>query len=243
MTQRVAFITGGSTGIGQACALDLLEAGNKVAITYRSRRIDPAIEQKWGDQLFQVACDVADASSIDSAVKQVEEKFGAVEILVVNAGITADTLLLRMDEEQFDKVIDTNLKGAFLLTKRVLPQMVRGRWGRLIYVSSVIAGMGAPGQANYAASKAGLIGFARSVAREVATRNITANVIAPGAVATAMTEGLSEKRMEEMEGAIPMRRVAQPSDISGIVDFLSSERSNYVTGTLIPVDGGLSMGF
>ncbi|MDA8197337.1 MAG: 3-oxoacyl-ACP reductase FabG [Actinomycetota bacterium] len=243
MTQRVAFITGGSTGIGQACALDLLEAGHKVAVTYRSRRIDPAIEQKWGDQLFQVACDVADASSIDSAVKQVEEKFGAVEILVVNAGITADTLLLRMDEEQFDKVIDTNLKGAFLLTKRVLPQMVRGRWGRLIYVSSVIAGMGAPGQANYAASKAGLIGFARSVAREVATRNITANVIAPGAVATAMTEGLSEKRMEEMEGAIPMRRVAQPSDISGIVDFLSSERSNYVTGTLIPVDGGLSMGF
>ncbi|MDA8277162.1 MAG: 3-oxoacyl-ACP reductase FabG [Actinomycetota bacterium] len=243
MASRVAFITGGSTGIGQACAVDLLEAGHKVAITYRSRRLDPAISQKWRDQLIEVACDVADTESIDGAIKVVEEKFGPVEILIVNAGMTADTLLLRMDESQFDKVIDTNLKGAFLLTKRVLPQMVRGRWGRIIYMSSVIAGMGAPGQANYAASKAGLIGFARSVAREVATRNITANVIAPGAVVTAMTEGLTEKRMEEMEGAIPMRRMAQPSDISGIVEFLSSDRANYITGTLIPVDGGLSMGF
>lgn len=243
MTSRVAFITGGSTGIGQACTLDLLEAGHKVAITYRSRRIDPEISQKWGDQLLEVACDVASSESIDTAIKVVEEKFGPIEILVVNAGMTADTLLLRMDEEQFDKVVDTNLKGAFLLTKRVLPQMVRGRWGRIIYMSSVIAGMGAPGQANYAASKAGLIGFARSVAREVATRNITANVIAPGAVATAMTEGLTEKRMEEMVGAIPMRRMAQPTDISGIVGFLSSDSANYITGTLIPVDGGLSMGF
>ena len=243
MASRVAFITGGSTGIGQACAVDLLEAGHKVAITYRSRRIDPEISQKWGDQLIEVACDVADTESIDSAIKVVEDKFGPVEILIVNAGITADTLLLRMDESQFDKVIDTNLRGAFLLTKRVLPQMVRGRWGRIIYMSSVIAGMGAPGQANYAASKAGLTGFARSVAREVATRNITANVIAPGAVITAMTEGLTEKRMEEMEGAIPMRRMAQPSDISGIVEFLSSDKASYITGTLIPVDGGLSMGF
>ncbi|KJF17076.1 MULTISPECIES: 3-oxoacyl-ACP reductase FabG [Acidithrix] len=239
---RCVFITGGATGIGAATSEVLLERGYKVAVTYRSRHSSENLT-KYGDRFMEVSCDVSDSDSIDSAIDQVEAKFGKIEILIVNAGITEDTLLLRMSHDAWDSVIETNLTGAFRLTKKVLPSMVRARFGRIVFVSSVIAGMGGPGQANYAASKAGLSGFARSLAREVASRNITANVIAPGAVATAMTANLSQKRMDEMTSSIPMQRVAEPSDISGAIAFLVSEEAAYITGVILPVDGGLSMGF
>lgn len=239
---RVVLITGGATGIGAATALELLKHGHLVAVTYHSRKADNSLTD-FGNQFHQIHCELTDPTSIATAVSSVESVFGSVEILIINAGTTDDALLLRMSEDAWSKTLDTNLTGSFRLTKRVLPQMVRNRWGRIIFVSSVIAGMGAPGQANYAASKAGLIGFARSLAREVSSRNITVNVVAPGAVETALTSKVSEKRMAEMLSGIPMGRIARPDDISGPIAFLASEEARYITGTVLPIDGGLSMGF
>ncbi len=241
-TKRTVLVTGGVTGIGEATTRLLLEQGHRVAATYHRRRAQKALTD-FGEDFFEVHCELTESDSVAAAVAAVNDRFGPVEVLVANAGLTEDTLLLRMSEEAWDRVIDTNLPGAFRLTKAVMPQMIRARWGRLIYVTSVIAGMGAPGQANYAASKAGLIGFARSVAREVATRNVTANVVAPGAVTTALTEVVSEKRMAEMTAAVPMGRIATPAEIAGPIAFLASEAAGYITGAVLTVDGGISMGF
>jgi 3-oxoacyl-[acyl-carrier protein] reductase len=232
---RIVLITGGSKGIGLACAQRFAALGDKVAVTYNSTA--PS-----GD-LFSVKCDVTNAEEVDSAFKQVEEHFGGpVEVLVSNAGITKDTLLLRMSESDFTSVIDANLTAAFRVVKRASQGMLRARKGRVILISSVVGLLGSAGQANYAASKAGLVGFARSLARELGSRSITVNVVAPGPVATDMTAALGEDRMKELTEAVPLARVASADEIAGVVAFLAGPDAGYITGAVIPVDGGLGMG-
>lgn len=231
---RVVLITGGSKGIGLACAQHFASLGDKVAITYNSTPPPP--------EFFGVKCDVTDAAQVEAAFSAVEAHFGPVEILVSNAGITKDTLLLRMSEEDFTGVINANLTGAFRVVKRATPSMLKARKGRVILMSSVVGLLGSAGQANYSASKAGLVGFARSLARELGSRNITVNVVAPGPVATDMTAALSSDRLSELADAVPLKRVAQPEEISEVVGFLASDGAAYITGALIPVDGGLGMG-
>jgi len=231
---RVVLITGGSRGIGLACAQRFAALGDKVAITYNSS--PPPSE------FFSVKCDVTDTAQVDAAFKAVEEHFGPVEILVSNAGITKDTLLLRMSEADFSSVVDANLTAAFRVVKRATQGMLKARKGRIILMSSVVGLLGSAGQANYAASKAGLVGFARSLARELGSRSITVNVVAPGPVATDMTAALSEDRMKELTSAVPLNRVATPDEIAGVVAFLASSDGGYITGAVIPVDGGLGMG-
>jgi 3-oxoacyl-[acyl-carrier protein] reductase len=208
--------------------------GDKVAVTYNSS--PPPSE------FFGVKCDVTDTAQVDAAFKAVEEHFGPVEILVSNAGITKDTLLLRMSEADFSSVVDANLTAAFRVVKRATQGMLKARKGRIILMSSVVGLLGSAGQANYAASKAGLVGFARSLARELGSRSITVNVVAPGPVATDMTAALSEDRMKELTSAVPLNRVATPDEIAGVVAFLASPDGGYITGAVIPVDGGLGMG-
>lgn len=231
---RVVLITGGSRGIGLACAQRFAALGDKVAVTYNSS--PPPSE------FFGVKCDVTDTAQVDAAFKAVEEHFGPVEILVSNAGITKDTLLLRMSEEDFSSVVDANLTAAFRVVKRATQGMLKARKGRIILMSSVVGLLGSAGQANYAASKAGLVGFARSLARELGSRSITVNVVAPGPVATDMTAALSEDRLKELTSAVPLNRVATPDEIAGVVAFLASADGGYITGAVIPVDGGLGMG-
>lgn len=231
---RVVLITGGSRGIGLACAQRFAALGDKVAVTYNSS--PPPSE------FFGVKCDVTSASDVDAAFKAVEEHFGPVEILVANAGITKDTLLLRMSEEDFASVINANLTGAYRVTKRAAQAMLRARKGRIILMSSVVGLLGSAGQANYAASKAGLVGFARSLARELGSRSITVNVVAPGPVATDMTATLGQDRLDMLTEAVPLGRMAEPSEIAGVVAFLAGEDAAYITGAVIPVDGGLGMG-
>jgi 3-oxoacyl-[acyl-carrier protein] reductase len=231
---RVVLITGGSRGIGLACAQRFASLGDKVAVTYNSS--PPPSE------FFGVKCDVTDTAQVDAAFKAVEDHFGPVEILVSNAGITKDTLLLRMSEADFSSVVDANLTAAFRVVKRATQGMLKARKGRIILMSSVVGLLGSAGQANYAASKAGLVGFARSLARELGSRSITVNVVAPGPVATDMTASLSEDRMKELTSAVPLNRVATPDEIAGVVAFLASSDGGYITGAVIPVDGGLGMG-
>jgi 3-oxoacyl-[acyl-carrier protein] reductase len=231
---RVILITGGAKGIGLACAQHFASLGDKVAITFNSTPPPP--------EFFGVKCDVTDASQVDAAFTAVEQHFGPVEILVSNAGITKDTLLLRMSEDDFASVVNANLTAAFRVVKRATPSMLKARKGRIILMSSVVGLLGSAGQANYAASKAGLVGFARSLARELGSRNITVNVVAPGPVATDMTAALSQDRMSELTDAVPLKRVAQPEEIGAVVGFLASEGAAYITGAVIPVDGGLGMG-
>ena len=231
---RVVLITGGSRGIGLACAQRFATLGDKVAVTYNSS--PPPSE------FFGVKCDVTDTAQVDVAFKAVEDHFGPVEILVSNAGITKDTLLLRMSEADFSSVVDANLTAAFRVVKRATQGMLKARKGRIILISSVVGLLGSAGQANYAASKAGLVGFARSLARELGSRSITVNVVAPGPVATDMTAALSEDRMKELTSAVPLNRVATPEEIAGVVAFLASSDAGYITGAVIPVDGGLGMG-
>jgi 3-oxoacyl-[acyl-carrier protein] reductase len=231
---RVVLITGGSRGIGLACAQRFAALGDKVAVTYNSS--PPPSE------FFGVKCDVTDTAQVDAAFKAVEEHFGPVEILVSNAGITKDTLLLRMSEADFSSVVDANLTAAFRVVKRATQGMLKARKGRIILMSSVVGLLGSAGQANYAASKAGLVGFARSLARELGSRGITVNVVAPGPVATDMTAALSEDRLKELTSAVPLNRVATPDEIAGVVAFLASADGGYITGAVIPVDGGLGMG-
>ena len=233
-TGRVVLITGGSKGIGLACARRFAALGDRVAVTYNSSP-PPA-------GFFGVQCDVTSTASVDAAFKAVEEHFGPVEVLVSNAGITNDGLLLRMGEDDFTKVIDANLTAAYRVTKRASQAMLRARKGRIILMSSVVGLLGSAGQANYAASKAGLVGFARSVARELGSRSITCNVVAPGPVATDMTAALGEQRLAELTAAVPLARMADPDEIAGVVAFLASADAAYITGAVIPVDGGLGMG-
>ncbi|MEM9517588.1 MAG: 3-oxoacyl-ACP reductase FabG [Actinomycetota bacterium] len=232
---RIVLITGGGRGIGRACAERFLAAGDRVAVTYHSSS-PPA-------EVFGVQCDVTDSDQVDAAFTAVEEHFGGpVEVLVSNAGMNHDTLLVRMSDDDFTSVLDTNLTAAFRVTKRAARAMLRARRGRIILISSVVGLLGSPGQANYAASKAGLVGFARSVARELGSRSVTVNVVAPGPVATDMTAALSDDRLAEVTAAVPLARVAEPAEIAGVVEFLASPDAGYITGAVIPVDGGLGMG-
>jgi 3-oxoacyl-[acyl-carrier protein] reductase len=231
---RVVLITGGSRGIGLACAQRFAQLGDKVAVTYNTSPPPP--------EFFGVKCDVTDTAQVDAAFKAVEEHFGPVEILVSNAGITKDTLLLRMSEADFSNVVDANLTAAFRVVKRATQGMLKARKGRIILMSSVVGLLGSAGQANYAASKAGLVGFARSLARELGSRSITVNVVAPGPVATDMTAALGEDRLKELTSAVPLNRMATPEEIAGVVAFLAGDDGAYITGAVIPVDGGLGMG-
>ena len=231
---RTVLITGGAKGIGLACARRFAELGDNVAVTYNS--------SPPPDGLFGVQCDVTSTDSVDAAFKAVEAQFGPVEILVSNAGITKDGLFMKMSEENFTSVIDTNLTAAYRVAKRATPTMLRARSGRIILISSVVGLLGSAGQANYAASKAGLVGLARSLARELGSRSITVNVVAPGPVETDMTAGLGEKRLAELTDAVPLGRMASADEIAGVVTFLASADAAYITGAVIPVDGGLGMG-
>ena len=233
-TSRSVLVTGGNRGIGLAIAQAFAAAGHKVAVTHRGSGAP--------DGLLGVKCDVTDSESVEAAFMQIEDTNGPVEVLISNAGITEDTLLLRMKEDQFDRVIDANLTGAYRVAKRAASKMLRARWGRLIFIGSVVGLMGGPGQANYAASKAGLVGLARSIARELGSRNITANVIAPGFVRTEMTAELSDDRQAQILGQIPAGRYAEPSEIAAVAQFLASDAAGYITGAVIPIDGGLGMG-
>jgi 3-oxoacyl-[acyl-carrier protein] reductase len=238
---RVVLVTGGSRGIGLACAQWFLAQGDRVAVTSRSGVVESDIVPD-PERLLSLACDVTDPDQVNSAFGTIEETWGPVEVLVANAGITRDTLVLRMSEEAWSEVIATNLTGVFRVTKRALTKMIRLHRGRVIMVSSVGAFIGSPGQANYAASKAGLVGMARSMAREVATRSITVNVIAPGLVETNMLAALGEERMSEFESQVPLGRLARPEEIAEAVGFLASAGAAYITGAVLPVDGGLAMG-
>ena len=231
---RSVLVTGGNRGIGLAIARDLAAQGHKVAVTHRGSGAP--------EGLFGVQADVTDAEQIDAAFTLVEEHQGPVEVLVSNAGITDDTLLMRMSEDQFTRVVDANLTGAYRVAKRASRGMLRGKWGRFIFVSSVVGLMGGAGQVNYAASKAGLVGLARSLARELGSRNITANVVAPGFVTTDMTDQLPEAVRAKALENIPAGRYADPADIAAAVRFLASEEAGYVNGAVLPVDGGLGMG-
>jgi 3-oxoacyl-(acyl-carrier-protein) reductase len=231
---RSVLVTGGNRGIGLSIARALAAAGHRVTVTTRSGEAP--------EGLAAVRCDVTDAASVDAAFTEVEASQGPIEVLVANAGITDDTLLLRMSEDQFTRVVDANLTGAYRVAKRAASQMLRKRFGRLIFISSVVGLSGGAGQVNYAASKAGLVGVARSIARELGSRNITANVVAPGFVDTDMTRELPEARRAEILKQVPLGRYASTDEIASVVVFLASEAASYVTGAVIPVDGGLGMG-
>ncbi|ANP53558.1 3-oxoacyl-[acyl-carrier protein] reductase [Streptomyces griseochromogenes] len=231
---RSVFITGGNRGIGLAIAKVMARDGDRVAVTYRSGE-PPA-------GLLGVRCDVTDSAQVDAAFKKVEAEHGPVEVLVANAGITRDSLLMRMVEEDFTSVIDTNLTSAYRVAKRASRGMLRARHGRMIFISSAVALRGDKGQANYAAAKAGLIGFTRSLAREFGSRGVTFNVVAPGLTATDMTAALPEARIAELCEEVPLGRVAQPEEIAAAVRFLASREASYITGAVLPVDGGAGMG-
>jgi 3-oxoacyl-[acyl-carrier protein] reductase len=231
---RVVLITGGSRGIGLATAQRFAALGDKVAVTYNT-------SAPTGNFLA-VQCDVTKQQDVDRTFAEVEEKLGPVEILVSNAGITRDGLLLRMKEQDFADVVDANLTGAFRVSKRATQSMLRARKGRIILVSSVVGLLGQAGQANYAASKAGLVGFARSLARELGSRSITVNVVAPGPVDTDMTRALGEEKLEAFAALVPLGRIATTDEIAGVITFLASADAAYITGAVIPVDGGLGMG-
>jgi 3-oxoacyl-[acyl-carrier protein] reductase len=231
---RSVLVTGGNRGIGLAIARRLAAGGDRVTVTSRSG--DPV------DGLAVARCDVTDTAAVDTAFKQVEEQQGPVEVLVANAGITHDQLLALMKEEDFAAVLDTNLTGAYRVAKRAVRGMMRQRHGRMIFISSVVGQTGSAGQANYAAAKAGLVGLARSLAQELASRNITANVVAPGFVDTDMTAALPEERKQAILAQVPLGRYATVDEVAGVVAFLAGDDAAYITGAIIPVDGGLGMG-
>jgi 3-oxoacyl-[acyl-carrier protein] reductase len=231
---RSVLVTGGNRGIGLAIARAFVEAGDNVAVTYRSG--DPP------EGLFGVRCDVTDAESVDAAFTEAEAKHGPVEVLVANAGVTRDQLIMRMSEEDFATVVQTNLAGSWRVAKRASKGMLRLKRGRVVFISSVVGMLGSAGQSNYAASKAGLVGLARSLARELGSRGITFNVVAPGFVQTDMTAELPEDLQQTYRGQIPLGRFASVDEVAGVVRFLASDDAAYVTGAVVPVDGGLGMG-
>ncbi len=231
---RSVLVTGGNRGIGLAIAQAFVAAGDKVAITHRGSGAP--------EGMLGVQCDVTDTAAIDRAFTEVEEQHGRVEVLVSNAGITDDTLLMRMSEESFASVLDTNLTAAFRVAKRATPGMLKARSGRLIFISSVVAFAGSAGQANYAASKAGLVGLARSLARELGSRSITSNVVAPGFIETDMSGAVSDARRQEILASVPLKRYGSTDEIAAAVRFLASPEAAYINGAVLPVDGGLAMG-
>ena len=231
---RSVLVTGGNRGIGLAIARAFVDQGDSVAVTHRGGSVP--------DGLLGVRCDVTSAEEIEAAFATAEQEHGPVEVLVANAGITRDTLLLRMSDDDWNDVIRTNLTGAYRVARQASRGMLKMRRGRMIFVSSVVGLSGSAGQVNYAASKAGLVGLARSIARELGSRAITANVVAPGFVETDMTAALPEERRAELLGQIPLGRYADPAEVAAVVTWLASEEASYITGAVIPVDGGLGMG-
>jgi 3-oxoacyl-[acyl-carrier protein] reductase len=245
-TSRTAFVTGASRGIGRATAVALADAGHRVAFCYASdeegaKETQAAIESS-GTDARAIRADVGHVDAVDAAFKETEEAFGPVELLVNNAGITQDGLVARMSDEQWDRVLRTNLTGAFHTIRRATPKMMRARFGRIVNISSVAGLTGSPGQANYAAAKAGLVGLTRSLARELAPRNITCNVVAPGPIVTEMTSSLPDEWQTWAQDSVPLGRLGTPDEVGAIVAFLCSDAAGYVTGAVVPVDGGLGMG-
>jgi 3-oxoacyl-[acyl-carrier protein] reductase len=243
---RTAFVSGGSRGIGRACAVALAAAGHRVAFCYSSdnegaKESQAAVEEAGGEALA-VRADVTDSASVDAAFDEIEGAFGPVELLVNNAGIARDGLIARMSDDQWDAVLRTNLGGAFHTIRRAAPKMMRARFGRIVNVSSVSGHSGQAGQANYSAAKAGLAGLTRAVARELAPRNVTCNVVAPGPIVTAMTDALPDDWRAWATQTVPLGRLGTPEEVGAVVAFLCSDLAGYVTGAIVPVDGGLGMG-
>ena len=234
MSNRTVLVTGGNRGIGFSIAEEFLAKGYKVAVTARSG--------SGPTGALTVRADVTDGASLDAAISEVEEKLGPIEILVANAGITKDTLLMRMSDEEFEQVVDTNLSGVFRVLRRVIKSMLKAKFGRVILIGSVVGLLGSPGQVNYAATKSALVGMARSVTRELGGKNITANVVAPGFIDTDMTSTLSDDLAASYKARIPAGRFASPAEVAGVVRWLASDEAAYISGAVIPVDGGLGMG-
>ncbi|MES1169230.1 MAG: beta-ketoacyl-ACP reductase [Leifsonia sp.] len=233
-TQRTVLVTGGNRGIGYAIAEEFLAQGHRVAVTARSG--------EGPEGALTVRADVTDSAAVDAAFAEIEEKLGPVEVVVANAGITRDTLLMRMTDEDFDTVVDTNLGGSFRIVKRASKGMLKARFGRIVFISSVVGLYGSAGQVNYAASKAGLVGMARSITRELGARGITANVVSPGFIETDMTAALPETQQAEYKRNIPAGRFATPTEVAKVVAWVAGDDAGYISGAVIPVDGGLGMG-
>ncbi|GAA1528061.1 3-oxoacyl-[acyl-carrier protein] reductase [Microbacterium ginsengiterrae] len=233
-SERVVLVTGGNRGIGRAIAERFVREGYRVAVTARSG--------EGPEGTLTVRADVTDAASIDAAFSEVEASLGPIEVLVANAGITKDTLLMRMSEDDFDSVVNTNLGGTFRVVKRASKAMLRARFGRIVLISSVVGLYGSAGQVNYAASKSALVGFARSLTRELGARGITTNVVAPGFIETDMTAELPEETQKQYKASIPAGRFASPDEVAGVVSWLAGDDAAYISGAVIPVDGGLGMG-
>lgn len=240
---RVVLVTGGSRGIGAACASWFATRGDRVATTTRGDAEDLEPPERVPEKRFMgLRCDVTSPQQVEETFRVIEDRWGPVEVLVANAGITRDMLVVRMGEDAWHEVLDTNLTGAFRVAKRAVAKMLRLHRGRIVFVSSVGAFVGLPGQANYAASKAGLVGMGRALAREVASRQITVNVVAPGIVETDMTAALGDERVADLVGMVPLGRAGSPEDVAAAVGFLASDAAAYISGAVLPVDGGLGMG-